>query len=818
MRKLTFLTIALILSLSSLTAFAQKKTFTETVNGVSFKMIYVEGGTFTMGDINDNDNLAHKVSLSNYHIGETEVTQSVWKAVMGYNNSIYKGDNLPVENISWYEAQEFCEKLSNLTGKSYSLPTEAQWEYAAKGGKYSRGYKFSGSNNYLDVAWLESEYDNAFPVAEKRPNELGIYDMTGNVWEWCYDWYDKYSKKTQTDPIGILDGEFKVLRGSGFAFLNFAIMDYGNAYREYIRPVYRSKYCGFRITLDTLSKPKSSKCYHKNPNLTLNCQSFTEWVNGVSFDMVYVQGGTFIMGESDYWPIEPSPEISLNNYYIGQTEVTQELWTAIMGNNPSYFKDPNHPVENVSWYDAHEFCDKLSQLTGRKYSLPTEAQWEFAARGGVKSVKPKELLDFERYWVGGNGALPVGNIGPFESSTHPVANLKPNELGIYDMIGNVEEWCEDWYAPYSSSSQINPIGPLSGSQKITRGGCSGSMAYIYGDFFTMREVCDNSNYPHSSTKLTGFRIALNTTKKLHYTKISASERDGYEWVSLKGESNLCGAQVGGKVIVPAEYSELEYMPYYGGYFIVGNGKYIGAYDCTGKYLIPLDRCYSSIFKTSSDGRYYYRVGKGNKYGACDLNGVEIVKPIYHDLILYNGVFVYRDGNNWSPLTIGIDSNNEVVENPQYTQATQINYDIALKQAKLEEAFGKNVKVEQVVTNDGRRAFKIVFENQILFEFGKSTLNAQAIKYIEQVATALKTLTSINVKISGYTDNVGSLESNKRVSNNRAKAVSDRLALLGISRSRLSAQGVPLADYVAPNDTEEGRALNRRVEIVIEPTE
>ena len=489
-----------------------------------------------------------------------------------------------------------------------------------------------------------------------------------------------------------------------------------------------------------------------------------------------------------------------------------------MGNNPSYFKDPNHPVENVSWYDAHEFCDKLSQLTGRKYSLPTEAQWEFAARGGVKSVKPKELLDFERYWVGGNGALPVGNIGPFESSTHPVANLKPNELGIYDMIGNVEEWCEDWYAPYSSSSQINPIGPLSGSQKITRGGCSGSMAYIYGDFFTMREVCDNSNYPHSSTKLTGFRIALNTTKKLHYTKISASERDGYEWVSLKGESNLCGAQVGGKVIVPAEYSELEYMPYYGGYFIVGNGKYIGAYDCTGKYLIPLDRCYSSIFKTSSDGRYYYRVGKGNKYGACDLNGVEIVKPIYHDLILYNGVFVYRDGNNWSPLTIGIDSNNEVVENPQYTQATQINYDIALKQAKLEEAFGKNVKVEQVVTNDGRRAFKIVFENQILFEFGKSTLNAQAIKYIEQVATALKTLTSINVKISGYTDNVGSLESNKRVSNNRAKAVSDRLALLGISRSRLSAQGVPLADYVAPNDTEEGRALNRRVEIVIEPTE
>ena len=311
--------------------------------------------------------------------------------------------------------------------------------------------------------------------------------------------------------------------------------------------------------------------------------------------------------------------------------------------------------------------------------------------------------------------------------------------------------------------------------------------------------------------MVGFRIAL-------IPEDVNSERDGYEWVSLKGESNLCGAQVGGKVVVPAEYSEVEYMPYYGGYFLVGNGRYLGAYDCTGKYLIPLDRCYSSIYKTCSDGRYYYRVGKGNKYGACDLNGVEIVKPIYHDLILYNGVFIYRDGSTWIPLSIGLNSENEVVENPQYSQAAEINYDIALKESRLEEVFGKNVKVEQVATEDGHRAFKIVFENQILFDFGKSTLNAQAIKYIEQVAGALKSLPSTKVIVTGYTDNVGSLESNKRVSNNRAKAVSDRLAMLGVARTHLSAQGVPLADYVATNETEEGRALNRRVEIVIEPTE
>lgn len=570
-------------------------------------------------------------------------------------------------------------------------------------------------------------------------------------------------------------------------------------------------------------------------------KTFTETVNGVSFKMIYVEGGTFTMGASPeqhkylqknwhsgensvfYYNMfgresfddeYPAHKVSLDSYFIGETEVSQELWDAVMDVKSShYFNDENekfneyyklnngkkYPMHSISWYDAQEFCEKLSRLTGRRYCLPTEAQWEYAARGGKYSKK---------YIFSGDDF----NFGDYQSGfgTHYVKSSKANELGIYNMNGNVGEWCYDWYGEYSATLQKNPTGPAYGDDKVYRG-ISRSLGDACNPGAFYRISCRNSCPPSADYYNNGFRIAL-------ISEDVNSERDGYEWVSLKSESNLCGAQVGGKVVVPAEYSEVEYMPYYGGYFIVGNGKYIGAYDCTGKYLIPIDRCYSSIYKTCSDGRFYYRVGKGNKYGACDLNGVEIVKPIYHDLILYNGVFVYRDGNNWSPLTIGIDSNNEVVENPQYTQATQINYDIALKQAKLEEAFGKDVKVEQVVTNDGRRAFKIVFENQILFEFGKSTLNAQAIKYIEQVATALKTLTSINVKISGYTDNVGSLESNKRVSNNRAKAVSDRLALLGISRSRLSSQGVPLADYVATNETEEGRALNRRVEIVIEPTE
>lgn len=514
-------------------------------------------------------------------------------------------------------------------------------------------------------------------------------------------------------------------------------------------------------------------------------KTFTETVNGVSFKMIYVEGGTFTMGATpeqkkvllpDFPSFLldildnalPTHKVRLDSYLIGETEVTQELWDAIMNSKCSellniedkdYYKiGKKYPMHSVSWYDAQEFCEKLSRLTGRKYCLPTEAQWEYAARGGKYS---KKYVFSGANWDNGSDVAVIVGEG-----MQNVASKKSNELGVYDMSGNVSEWCNDWYGEYSATNQKNPIGPSIGSYKVVRGGGAFNM-YPQTQLIAYR---GDYGVPDSKSGEIGFRIAL-------IPEDVNTERDGYEWVSLKGESNLCGAQVGGKVIVPAEYSELEYMPYYGGYFLVGNGRYLGAYDCTGKYLIPLDRCYSSIYKTCSDGRYYYRVGKGNKYGACDLNGVEIVKPIYHDLILYNGVFIYRDGSTWIPLSIGLNSENEVVENPQYSQAAEINYDIALKQSRLEEVFGKNVKVEQVATEDGHRAFKIVFENQILFDFGKSTLNAQAIKYIEQVAGALKSLPSTKVIVTGYTDNVGSLESNKRVSNNRAKAVSDRLALL-----------------------------------------
>ena len=195
-----------------------------TVGGVvKFKMVYVEGGTFMMGataeqgvDAYKDEKPVHQVTLNGYYIGETVVTQALWKAVMGNNPSHFKGDDRPVENVTWDDTQDFLRKLSSRTGRTFRLPTEAEWEYAARGGK-SRGYEYSGSNDIDAVAWYDDNSNRqTHPVRQKRPNELGLYDMSGNVWEWCSDWYGDYSGNAQTNPQGPSSGSNRVYRGGSW--------------------------------------------------------------------------------------------------------------------------------------------------------------------------------------------------------------------------------------------------------------------------------------------------------------------------------------------------------------------------------------------------------------------------------------------------------------------------------------------------------------------------------------------------------------------------------------------------------------------------
>jgi formylglycine-generating enzyme required for sulfatase activity len=197
---------------------------TYTANGVSFTMKYVKGGTFKMGATSEQGSAAyndeepvHIVTLSNFCIGETEVTQALWKAVMGNNPSYFKGDNLPVENISWEDCQKFIQKLNQLTGKTFRLPTEAEWEYAARGGNKSKEYKYAGNNNIGDVAWYKyNSSSTTHPVKGKQANELGLYDMSGNVWEWCSDCFGIYNSSAQTNPEGSSSGSYHVLRGGSW--------------------------------------------------------------------------------------------------------------------------------------------------------------------------------------------------------------------------------------------------------------------------------------------------------------------------------------------------------------------------------------------------------------------------------------------------------------------------------------------------------------------------------------------------------------------------------------------------------------------------
>jgi len=199
---------------------------TQPATDLSIAMVYVQGGTFTMGctseqgsDCFDDEKPAHQVTLSSFYIGKYEVTQAEWKSVMGANPSYFKGDNLPVESVSWSNVQEFIHKLNAQTGKQYRLPTEAEWEYASRGGLQSTHYKYSGSNTAGNVAWYnENSGSKTHPVGTKSPNELGIYDMSGNVWEWCSDWYGNYSASDQMNPQGPSSGSDRVFRGGSWGY------------------------------------------------------------------------------------------------------------------------------------------------------------------------------------------------------------------------------------------------------------------------------------------------------------------------------------------------------------------------------------------------------------------------------------------------------------------------------------------------------------------------------------------------------------------------------------------------------------------------
>ncbi|MEO2015380.1 MAG: SUMF1/EgtB/PvdO family nonheme iron enzyme, partial [Fuerstiella sp.] len=405
--------------------------------GMTFNLI--PAGEFMMGSPRDengriNNESQHDVRITRtFYLQTTEVTQEQYQQAMGTNPSYFKGKQNPVEQVSWDAAIVFCRKLSELpaeksAGYVYRLPTEAEWEYACRAGTTTQ-YSFGDNDAQLgDYAWFGNnsgdkqidalkiwetvqDIDNyserilgnncrSHPVGEKKPNPWGLYDMHGNLSEWCQDLGAEYPSGSVTDPTGAASGSDRVFRGGSW----FNSADYcQSADRGGFSPSYRIGSLGFRVVRSSVQdtspdeqavKPEADTVESTNA-ATVEPQAISQdqTQNGVptvnSIDMKFkpIIGGTFTMGEND----EAHQVTLTKGFEFGVYEVTQEQFQKVMGSNPSEFKGPQNPVEKVSWDEAVEFCGKLSELPAEKsagyvYRLPTEAEWEYACRAGTKAA------------------------------------------------------------------------------------------------------------------------------------------------------------------------------------------------------------------------------------------------------------------------------------------------------------------------------------------------------------------------------------------------------------------------------------------------
>jgi len=505
-------------------------------------MVYIDGSSFTMGSPRNEagreaNERQRQITVNSFYMGMYEVTQKEYRDVMGLNPSRFKRDNLPVERVSWFEAIEYCNRRSrregltpayvinqtkgqevsrdsipvytrditwNRNANGYRLPTEAEWEYACRAGTTT---PFSTGDN---ITTDQSNYNGNFPY-KKNPkgenrhkttpvgsfaaNPWGLYDMHGNVWEWCWDRYNYYDW-VHDNPVGADSGDNRVIRGGSW---NRAGEHLRSAERYRYSPSGRLSAIGFRLVRN--AQPALRPVPDFTVQMTLPSQSVTSAVSSkqnipamvsrpvdtipVSGSFVRINGGTFIMGSpaSEHGHRaneEPQRHVTVDSYYMGKYEVTQKEYREVMDKNPSRFIGDYLPVDQVSWLDAIEYCNRLSNRDGlvpaysikgssviwnryaNGYRLPTEAEWEYACRAGtVTAYYTGAVITDETGWHIGNS----GRGGP-----HIIGIKPPNPWGLYDMHGNVMEWCWDRYGNYSITAQTDPVGVTFGVSRIARSG------------------------------------------------------------------------------------------------------------------------------------------------------------------------------------------------------------------------------------------------------------------------------------------------------------------------------------------------------------
>ena len=469
-------------------------------------MAFIPAGSLQMGDAFDegesDERPVHTVYMDAFYMDVYEVTNAQYRAYDPSHDSGSSGghslntEDQPVVLVSWWDAIELCNWRSRQEGleecydestgdcdfskNGYHLPTEAEWEYAARGGLEGKRYPWGDEAPVCQGRMRNgARFDDngvchrigTAPVGSYSPNGYGLYDMAGNVWEWCNDWWDGgyYSDSPENNPTGPTTGTLRVLRGGS---CYYGPSNLRCASRNDYAPALRVVTFGFRCVRGVQSLTPSR----------VNGETTTFILpGGATIEMVWIAPGTFTMGSPSLEPGRdsdegPQHEVTITKgSWLGKYELTQEQWQSVMGTTPwagEIFvqEKPNHPAVYLWWGDIQAFIVKLNEAEGDSiYRLPTEAEWEYACRAGTTTPwsfgdDENESKNYAWYYYNAE------NVG--EKYAHAVGTKLPNPWGLYDMHGNVREWVQDWYGEdyYSKSPKNDPTGPETGTHRITRGG------------------------------------------------------------------------------------------------------------------------------------------------------------------------------------------------------------------------------------------------------------------------------------------------------------------------------------------------------------
>ncbi len=528
--KLWALVATIILSVATLTGCkkdnpnnnqwgAETLTFKVKNSSVELIMKKVEGGDYSMKYMYENQETTVTGTLSDFYICPVEVTNKLWDAVMGWRpeGQSNNGDSYPVSNVNYYDIVKeggFIDRLNAIcadqlpAGKRFALPTEAQWEYAARGGQKSMGYKYAGSNTIDNVAWYAGNSDNqTHPVGLKQPNELGLYDMTGNIWEWTRDnflYFDKLMTSQGLNYVCKANNNYRVNRGGSYGTSQTGLE---TTYHTWLGMHQSYENRGLRLVLvDDFAEERFVEPTQPDKVLSISVSNATV---GYYLPMVEVKGGNYeLVYERD--GEQKTVTGTLSDFYICQTETMNYIWETVMGSKPQGQTESEglYPVTMVNYEDITKsggFLDRLNAMcagqlpAGMQFALATEAEWHYAANGGRKS---------KGYTYAGSNT--INDVAWYSNNagqaSHFVASKQPNELGIYDLSGNVWEYCNDWYADLAAlpaAQGTDYAGPASGQVIVGCGGCYDSEPNTCTSAYHGREIEHNGR-----NATVGFRIVL----------------------------------------------------------------------------------------------------------------------------------------------------------------------------------------------------------------------------------------------------------------------------------------------------------------------